>query len=186
MINKTVKAPLLWHVTTHDAVISYLETTPRGLSKVEADRRLQQYGSNELQSAGHVSPWAILLEQIKNVLIIILLVAVLMSAFLGHAIEAAAIGVIVMFAVILGFIQEYRAERAIEALRKMAAPLATVLRDAKEVEIPSAEIVPGDMVVLRTGDRIPADLRLIESVNLQVEEAALMGESVPVEKHAKT
>lgn len=186
MINKTVKAPLLWHVTTHDAVISYLETTPRGLSKVEADRRLQQYGSNELQSAGHVSPWAILLEQIKNVLIIILLVAVLMSAFLGHAIEAAAIGVIVMFAVILGFIQEYRAERAIEALRKMAAPLATVLRDAKEVEIPSAEIVPGDMVVLRTGDRIPADLRLIESVNLQVEEAALTGESVPVEKHAKT
>ncbi len=95
------------------------------------------------------------------------------------------IAVIVLFAVGLGFVQEYRAERAIEALRQMAAPTATVLRDSREVEVPARELVPGDVILLHTGDRIPADARLIESINLQVEEVALTGESVPVEKHIK-
>ena len=96
--------------------------------------------------------------------------------------EAIAIAVIVLFAVLLGFVQEYRAERAIEALRQMAAPTATALRDGEEVEIPARELVPGDVVLLRAGDKIPADARLIEAVNLQIEEAALTGESVPVGK----
>lgn len=146
-------------------------------------RRLAEHGPNELQAAHHISPWTILLEQFKNVLIAILLVAVALSAFLGHGVEAAAIAVIVVFSVVLGFVQEYRTERAIEALRKMAAPMATALRDGEEAEIPSRELVPGDIVLLQAGDRIPADLRLIEAINLQIEEATLTGESVPVEKH---
>ena len=117
-------------------------------------------------------------------LIVILLVATGLSAFLGHGVESIAIAVIVLFAVILGFVQEFRAERAIEALREMAAPTATALRDGQEMEIPARDLVPGDVIVLRSGDRVPADVRLVESVNLQIEEAALTGESVAVEKHA--
>ena len=116
-------------------------------------------------------------------LIIILLVATALSFFLGHSVESIAIAVIVLFAVLLGFVQEYCAERAIEALHIMAAPTATVLRDGEETELPARELVPGDVVLLRAGDKIPADARLTESVNMQVEEAALTGESVPVEKH---
>ena len=145
---------------------------------------MAQYGPNELQASHGVSPWAILLEQFKNILILILLAATVASAFLGHAVEAIAITVIVLFAVVLGFVQEYRAERAIEALRKMAAPTANALRDGKEVALPARDLVPGDVFLLRAGDKVPADSRLFESVNLQVEEAPLTGESVPIEKHA--
>ena len=106
----------------------------------------------------------------------------MLSAFLGHGIEAVAIAVIVLFAVLLGFVQEYRAEKAIEALRQMAAPTATVLRDGEEMELAARDIVPGDVTFLHAGDKIPADVRLLEAINLQVEEAALTGESVPVEK----
>jgi Ca2+-transporting ATPase len=144
---------------------------------------MADYGPNELQAAQQVSPWTLLLEQLKNIFVLILFIAVVLSAFLGHRVEAIAISVIVLFAVILGFIQEYRAERAIEALRKMAAPRAAVLRDGEELNIPARELVPGDIILLRAGDRVPADARLIEAVNLQVEEAALTGESVPAEKH---
>jgi Ca2+-transporting ATPase len=174
----------LWHTLASDNVLAHLQSTPTGLTPAEAGRRLEEYGPNELQAAHRISPWAILVEQLKNVLIIILLVAVALSAFLGHSLEALAIAVIVLFAVLLGFMQEYRAERAIEALRQMAAPTATVLRDREEVETPARDLVPGDVVLLRAGDRVPADGRLLEAVNLQVDEAALTGESVPVEKHA--
>lgn len=172
----------LWHTLSGEAAFAHLQTTPTGLSTEEATRRLAQYGPNELRAAHTISPWALLFEQFKNVLIIILLVAVGLSAFLGHSLEAIAIAVIVLFAVLLGFVQEYRAERAIEALRQMAAPTATVLREGQEVEIPAQDLVPGDVIILRTGDKIPADARLIEAINLQIEEAALTGESVPVEK----
>ena len=140
-------------------------------------------GPNELEAAQRVSPWAVLLDQFKNVLIVILLAAVVLSAFLGHGIEAIAIAVIVLFAVLLGFVQEYRAERAIEALRQMAAPTAAVVRDGEEVDIPAREIVPGDLILLRAGDKVPADGRIVEAINLQAEEAALTGESFPVEKY---
>jgi Ca2+-transporting ATPase len=136
-----------------------------------------------LAAARRISPWALLLEQFKNVLIIILLIATVLSAFLGHGVEAVAIAVIVLFAVVLGFVQEYRAERAIEALRQMAAPTATVFRDDDEIEIPARDLVPGDVILLQAGDKIPADARLVEAVNLQIEESALTGESVSVEKH---
>ena len=175
-----------WYNLTVAETLGELKSDIRhGLTKAEADRRLKEYGPNELQAARGVSAWSILSSQFKNVLILILLLAVVLSAFLGHSLEAIAIGVIVSFAVLLGFIQEYRAERAVEALREMAAPTATVIRDEKEVEIPAREVVPGDIVLIRAGNRIPADARMIEAVNLQIEEAALTGESVPVEKHSE-
>ena len=172
-----------WYELTISETLSQLQVDPQqGLSSSEAARRLNEYGPNELQAAPSISPWTLLLEQFKNVLIIILLIATVISIFLGHSIEAIAIAVIVLFAVLLGFVQEYRAERALEALRQMAAPTATVLRESEEVQLPARDLAPGDIVLLKAGDKIPADGRLIEAVNLQIEEAALTGESVPVEK----
>src|SRR5688572_28170119 len=172
-----------WHTLKVQEISERLKSTPRGLTVAEAASRLEVFGPNEIQAAARVSPWTILFEQFKNVLIIILLFATALSAFLGHGIEAIAITVIVLFAVILGFVQEYRAERAIEALREMAAPTATVVRDGRNQRIPARDIVPGDLVVLATGDKIPADARLTEAVNLQTVEAPLTGESAPVEKN---
>ena len=171
-----------WHTLTVEEALQKLASTPEGLNSRDAQVRLQECGPNELLAVRRVTPFKVLLEQFKNIFVIILLAATLISAVLGHGIEAAAIAVIVLFAVFLGFIQEYRAERAVEALREMAAPTATVLRDGSEVEIPARELVPGDVILLQAGDKIPADARLIQAVNLQVEEAALTGESLPVQK----
>ncbi len=172
----------LWHTLSVEASFERLKSTRDGLSASEAANRLEHFGPNELQMSGRVSPWAILLEQFKNVLIIILLFATALSAFLVHGVEAIAITVIVLFAVVLGFIQEYRAERAIEALRELAAPAATVIREGRERDISARDLVPGDVIVLATGDKVPADVRLTEAINLQTNEAALTGESAPVEK----
>jgi Ca2+-transporting ATPase len=173
-----------WHTLSVGEAAARLRVSTEGLTAGEALRRLAEYGPNELQAAERISPWALLAAQLKNVLIVILLVATALSAFLGHAVEAIAITVIVLFAVLLGFVQEYRAERAIEALKQMAAPGATVLRDGREAKVPAREVVPGDVLLLATGDRIAADARLIEAINLQVQEAALTGESVAVEKRS--
>ncbi|NTV20939.1 MAG: cation-translocating P-type ATPase [Chlorobium limicola] len=174
----------LWHTLTSEAVLGSLGVTSSGLGSAEADRRIRKYGPNILQSKKGVSPWRLLLDQFKNVLILTLLLATVLSAFLGHGLEAVAITVIVLFAVLLGFIQEFRAEKAIDALRSMAAPQARVIRDGREQLVPASEVVPGDMVMLAAGDRIPADARLVVSVNLQVEEASLTGESLPSGKDA--
>lgn len=174
-----------WYNLEVSEVLTSLDSKREGLSQEEAQRRLAQCGPNELVEKEKISPWKILLEQFKNFLIIILLVAVALSAIMGEMADAIIIFVIVLFAAGLGFIQEYRAERAMEALKRMAAPMASVLRDGKETEISARELVPGDIVLLRTGDRIPADARLIEAVNLKIDEASLTGESVPVEKTNK-
>jgi Ca2+-transporting ATPase len=171
-----------WHNRSVQQTMSDLGTSELGLTPEEADRRLREHGPNELPKAQRITPWMILLEQFQNVLIIILLIAVTLSAFLGEVLESVVIAVIVLFAILLGFVQEYRAERAMEALRAMAAPLAKLIREGREVEIPSREVVPGDLLLLSAGDRIAADARLIESANLKVNEAALTGESVPVDK----
>jgi Ca2+-transporting ATPase len=181
--NINAEPDTLWHTLTVEDSFERLKSTPRGLTSTYAARLLADVGPNELQASGRVSPWTIMLEQFKNVLIIILLLATALSAFLGHGVEAIAITVIVLFAVVLGFVQEYRAERAIEALREMAAPTATVIREGEERRIPARELVPGDLILLATGDKVPADVRLVEAVNLQTVEAALTGESAPVEKH---
>ena len=171
-----------WYNLEPEEVIASLNSSPDGLSQQEAQRRLAQLGPNELLEKKKISPWAIFLEQFKSFLIIILLVAVALSAILGEAVDAIVIFVIILFACGLGFLQEYRAERAMEALKKMAAPLASVLRDGEETEVPARELVPGDVIFLRTGDRVPADARLLEAVNLKTDEASLTGESVPAEK----
>jgi Ca2+-transporting ATPase len=171
-----------WHTLTPDVAFQRLKSRPDGLGADEAARALAEHGPNELQAARHVSPWGLLFAQLKNVLIIILLVATALSALLGHGTEAIAIAVIVLFAVLLGFVQEFRAERALEALREMAAPMASVLRGGEQVHLPARELVPGDVILLRAGDKIPADARVVETMNLQADEAALTGESVPVEK----
>ena len=138
-----------WHALSTEQVFAQLNANPAGLTSAEAARRLAEYGPNELRAADRVSPWAVLLSQFKNVLIIILLIAAALSIVLGHGVEAIAIAVIVLLAVLLGFVQEYRAERAIEALRRMAALTATVLRDDEEMEIPARDLVPGDVILLR-------------------------------------
>ena len=173
-----------WHALELAEVCARLGSCAAGLAAAQAAERLSRYGANELEAVQPVSPWSVFRRQFKNVLIVILLVAALLSAFLGHALEAAAIAVIVLFAALLGFAQEYRAERAIEALRRLAAPDAAVLRDGFEVTVPARDLVPGDLLLLRPGDRVAADVRLTEAFNLQLDEAALTGESTPVDKGA--
>jgi Ca2+-transporting ATPase len=174
-----------WHALSAEAVLRELGSGPGGLSAEEARRRFESAGPNALQAAPGVSPWSLLAGQFKNVLIIILLAATALSALLGHGVEAVAITVIVLFAVLLGFVQEYRAERSIEALREMAAPRATVIRGGQEIDLPAREIVPGDLLVLTSGNRVAADARLLQGMNLKAQEAPLTGESTPVEKHAE-
>lgn len=173
-----------WYNLSVGEVLNILGSKSGGLTADEAKKRLEKYGANELVKKTGISPWKIFLEQFKSVLIVILIVAVALSAVLGETVDAILIGAIVLFASCLGFIQEYRAERAMEALKRMAAPTAAVLRDGSEVELPARDLVPGDIIILRTGDRVPADARLLEAVNLKTEEAPLTGESVPIEKMA--
>jgi len=171
-----------WHTLEVAEAIQTLRADFSGLSQEEAQHRLAEFGPNELVKGERISAWAVFFGQFKSFLIIALLVAVALSAVLGEVVDAVLIAVIVLFACILGFVQEYRAERAMEALKKMAAPTASVIRDGKEVEIPATELVHGDIILLRTGDRIPADARLIEAMNLRADEASLTGESLPVDK----
>jgi Ca2+-transporting ATPase len=179
---KEPEQPSAWHSKTIEQTFEAVRSGSEGLTEEEAGHRLAKYGFNEIEQGRSVSALWLFLSQFKSVLVIILLVAIGLSAYLGHTVESIVIAVIVLFAVFLGFFQEYRAERAMEALQQMAAPTASVLRGGKFVEIPARYLVPGDIVRLQTGNRIPADLRLIESVNLQIDEAPLTGESTPVEK----
>jgi Ca2+-transporting ATPase len=180
----TVKSPLAWHTLGADAVVEIFGTTASGLGDAEASLRLNACGPNELQAVRHSPAWHTFAAQFKNALTVVLLVAAVLSAVLGHALEATVIVAIVAFSVALGFAQEYRAERALEALRRMAAPQAHVIRDGRARSLPSRDIVPGDLVILHAGDRVPADCRLVEAINLAVDEAALTGESLPISKTA--
>jgi P-type Ca2+ transporter type 2C len=174
--------PFPWHAAPAEECLARLDSARHGLAAAEAARRLASCGPNALPAARGVSAWQTLAAQFRNVLIVILLVATALSAVLGHLVEAIAITVIVAFAVLLGFFQEFRAERAIEALREMAAPRAVVVRGGVETDIPAREVVPGDVLVLGAGNRVAADARLIDAANLQAQEAPLTGESAPVEK----
>jgi len=169
-----------WHCLDVADVLRRLSTQGDCLGTEEARRRLVVHGPNELQAFARNSPWRALASQFKNILVIILLVAALVSGLLGHALEAVVIAVIVLFAVLLGFIQEFRAERALEALREMAAPVGHAIRDGIEMSVPARELVPGDAIVLRAGDRVPVDPRITSAVNLAVDEAALTGGSAAV------
>ena len=169
--------PRHFHTLTPEAVFAALDTGPRGLSEAEAAARLERHGPNQLAAGKKISAWGILLRQFANLLITILLAATVISFFLGESIDAWVILAIVLACVVLGFVQEYRAEQAAAALQKLAAPVATVVRDGKERAIPAREVVPGDVLVLHTGDRVAADARLLEEINLKADEALLTGES---------
>jgi len=171
-----------WHSHEAAEALRKLNTSARGLKPEEAAKRLKQYGFNELVAVRKVSPLSIFLSQFKSILIIILLGATVISLATGHDIDAVVIFAIVIVSALVGFTQEYRAERALEALKKMLTPTAIVLRDGKETEIPVKEIVPGDILVLKEGDKVSADARLVEVINLRVNEASLTGESMPVGK----
>ncbi|NUN09323.1 MAG: calcium-transporting P-type ATPase, PMR1-type [Ignavibacteriaceae bacterium] len=171
-----------WHTLLTADTLKELDTSRSGLSSDEAQKRLAEFGPNELEAEAKVSPWLLLLGQFKSLLIIILVIAAAISWGMGDFVEAIAIIIIVLLAGVLGFVQEFQAGKAIESLRKMASPHAHVLRNGEEININAADLVPGDIVILKTGDKIPADGRLVESLNLRIEEASLTGESVPVEK----
>jgi len=176
-------ATSLWHSMDVDLVLKELQVDPhRGLAPEEAQSRLGQYGPNELRQEEKTSPLALFFNQFKNILIIILLIATLLSALVGEYVDAAIIFVIIVFCAGLGFIQEYRAERALEALKNMLTPTITVLRGGQEWEAPSKDLVPGDVLVLEAGDKIPADGRLVEIHSVHCDEAPLTGESIPVGK----
>jgi len=173
---------LVWHAFSEAEVFRALNSDRSGLDHGEAGRRLEQYGPNVLSEEKRTTPLRILLEQFKNFLILILIAAVVVSAAIGEVLDAGVIFAIVLACAILGFVQEYRSERAIQALKEMAAPMARVIRDGKEEVVPANEVVPGDVILLATGDRVPADARVIEVANLTTDEASLTGESLPVEK----
>jgi P-type Ca2+ transporter type 2C len=181
------------HCMTADAVVTALESDPaRGLSRAEAQSRRERYGPNELMRAPETPWWKRLVEQFKSFLIIILLVAIVISLAewifqdpreTALPYEAIAITLIVLLNAILGFVQESRAEQSVRALMALAAPEATVLRDGERQRVAARDIVPGDIFLVEAGDRIPADARLVEVANLQTDEAALTGESMPVAKN---
>jgi Ca2+-transporting ATPase len=174
-----------WHSLDVPEALGRLGVSPgTGLSGPEADRRLGQYGRNELEERGAKSPWRILWEQLTATMVLILIAAAAIYAAVSGVRDALPIIAIVALFALLGFLQEYRAEKAMAALKKLAVPTVRVRRDGRLQELSARDLVPGDIVLLEAGNLTPADLRLVESVNLRVQEAALTGESEPVEKTA--
>ena len=186
-----------YHAKDITEVLRTLKISREGLSSEEAERRLREFGYNELVERERVTPLQIFLSQFKDIFVIMLLIAVVISVAvawyktalaiseggqLDEYVDAITIGVIVILNAVVGFVQEYRSEKAMEAMKRLTAPKARVLRDEKEIVIPAREIVPGDIAILEEGDRIPADGRLIEVIELKTNEAVLTGESTPVGK----
>ncbi len=177
-----------FHAMSGEETLSALGSSERGLTSEEAAKRLNRYGPNELSEGRKLSPLRIFLDQFKDYMVIILIIAAMISAGIGvwkdsteEFLDAGIIMVIVLVNAILGFVQNFRAERTMQALRDMAAPKANVVRDGEEKSVPSRELVPGDVMILSTGDRISADARLLEAANLKTNEASLTGESLPVD-----
>ena len=171
-----------WHRNDVPTVLATLTTDTSGLSSADAAQRQAHYGANELVEKSAKSPFALLWEQFTNVMVLILIGAAVLSLVLGKYLEAGAILTIVVLFALLGFVQEYRAEKAIAALKKLAVPNVRAYRDGRLVEISARDLVPGDVIALEAGNLVPADLRIIESVNLRIQEATLTGESEPIEK----
>ncbi|MBV6391505.1 MAG: Calcium-transporting ATPase [Anaerolineales bacterium] len=175
-----------FHALTAEETLEHLEVHEAGLTAVEVEKRLAHYGPNQLREAPRPGFLALLWGQINSFVVWLLIIASVVSALLGDYVEAIAIMLIVVLNAVLGIIQEQRAEQALAALKKLAAPEAQVMRDGSRQSVPAYNLVPGDIVFLEAGNFIPADLRLLEAVNLRVEEASLTGESLPVQKNAAT
>src|SRR3990170_2900233 len=174
-----------WYRCEIREVLESLGSSPEGLAAGEAAKRLEQDGPNELKGKKKRTQLAMLLDQFKDFMIIVLIVAAVVSGLIGEPMDTIAIVVIVVLNAVIGFTQEYRAEKAMAALKKMAAPSAVVVRGGVTSTIPAVDLVPGGIVLIEVGRVVPADLRLAEAVQLKVEEAPLTGESVPVEKTTK-
>jgi Ca2+-transporting ATPase len=174
-----------WHNLSPDEALQALDSKRSGLAGTEAKKRLLQYGANELKGKKKTPPILVFARQFLSPLIYVLFVAAIISVFVQHFIDAAVILGVLLLNAVVGFMQETRAERAMEALIQMAAPRASIRRDGSVQLLPAREIVPGDVLLLETGDRVPADARLIEVSNLKVNEAILTGESMPVDKHTE-
>ncbi len=173
----------LWHQIKTQDVLQELKSDPQaGLTQQDAKKRLEQYGFNELVEKGVNPWWKILLQQFTGIMVVILFISAIVSIFLKEYVDAIAIMAIVVLNALLGYIQESKAEKAMAALKKMAVPLVRVRREGHVQEIPAIQLVPGDIIILEAGNSIPADCRVMESINMQVQESILTGESAAVEK----
>jgi len=175
--------PAAWHDRAPESTLYGLKTTPLGLSQTEAEARLKTYGANRLPEAKKRSVFVRFLLQFHNILIYVLIGSAAITAFLDHLVDTLVILAVVFANAVIGFIQEGKAEQAMNAIRQMLAPRANVLRDGERRSVEGEALVPGDIVLLEAGDKVPADLRLLSAHGLFVQEAILTGESVPVEKH---
>ncbi len=172
-----------WHCMNIEETFQTLNSSKQGLSTEEARKRLSSHGPNKIRETKKRSTLGMILDQFKDFMILVLITAAVVSGVIGEPKDTIAILVIVILNAVIGFVQEFRAEKAIEALKMMAAQVATVVRDGQPANIPAADIVPGDIVLLEAGNIVPADIRLIEVAHLKVDESSLTGESVPAEKH---
>lgn len=177
-----MSSPPDWWTLPLEEILRELGTGPAGLTTKEAEERLERYGKNVLQEEARETRLQVFLRQFESILIAILIVAAAVSFLVGELLDAAAILIIVILNALLGYSQEWQAGEAIEALKKMLVQRAVVIRDGKQQEIDASLVVPGDIVVLEMGERVPADLVIVEATSLQVDEAALTGESAPVDK----
>lgn len=175
-----------WHILPRAEIDALLDTGEQGLRTEQANERLAQHGPNELETKKKIPLWRVFLRQFSDFMILVLMAAALIAGIVGDLVDTIVILAIILANAIVGFVQEYRAEKAMDALKKMGAQSATALRDGHPEQVPAAGLVPGDVVVLETGNVVPADVRLFDIHSLQVEEASLTGESHPVDKHADT
>ena len=175
----------MWFSKKSEDVIVELSTNPvEGLSSSEVEKRKAQYGLNKLEGKKGKTLIQLFFAQLNDILIYVLIAAALISGFLGEISDAIIIGIVILINAIVGIVQESKAEKALDALKQLSTPKTIVKRDGQLVEIPSEEVVPGDIIVIDAGRYIPCDIRLVETANLKVEESALTGESVPVDKDA--
>jgi Ca2+-transporting ATPase len=178
----------VWHASKIEEVFKTLETSERGLTNAEAEKRLLKYGANELEEEKRISKFALLVSQLKNPLVGVLVAAALISFLVGKLVDTMVVAVVIVFNTTIGFVQEFKAEAALQALKSMAAPEAEVIRNCPErgtcleMRVKAKEIVPGDIILLAAGDKVPADARVFEIANLEIDESMLTGESTPVRK----
>jgi len=171
-----------WHARQAEEALLELDSTAAGLTHEQAAQRLLRYGPNRLDEAKPASVWQRVLRHLNNVLLYVLIAAALVTGLMGHWVDTFVIIAVVVLNVAIGFVQEGKAEQALQAIRHLLAPHAVVLRDGRQQDIDAADLVPGDVVLLASGDSLPADVRLLQARNLRIDEAALTGESVPVDK----
>jgi Ca2+-transporting ATPase len=181
-MTNTNDRPINWSRLDPKDVVQKLQSSDTGLASEEAHRRYAQYGPNELIEKQRKSLWIMFLDQFRDFMILVLIVAAIVAGVIGEPVDSIAIAVIVMLNAVLGFVQEYRAEKAMAALKKLAAPSTVVIRNGQAETVPANQLVPGDLVLLEAGNVVPADLRITETAQLRIQESALTGESMAVEK----